>query len=356
MSVATHGVSSQCWSDRNHHLRRFRAACTVVNVMLSYEFRHPVGLLRSTDARPTPPRLRHRGQRLRPRRVERRWREFRGASGCTAPSPSGRRRGLVRARRRTRVRAWRRAARGSGRRGRPRPGRCRPHVLERVGCAGPLPDRDDAPDRRADRCAPRAKARETTCRDSSAASTPSCSRELTNLVRTTFERGSRVRAAREPAQRAVDDLRNLVRTTFERGSRVRRRLLVPLARHAAARARLFHRISPGPIRKERAFQPSPLLIRTCPLGTFFWHRARGASRSKPLPRAVGGSRRFTGKVDESATGSVNFWSDPFVVHGRRDYFGLSLQKSSQIATRPVSTPLRGAERALYLPSCSEHGA
>ena len=40
------------------------------------------------------------------------------------------------------------------------------------------------------------------------------------------------------------------------------------------------------------------------------HRARSASRSKPLPRAVGGSRRFTGKVDESATGSVNFCVDP----------------------------------------------
>src|SRR4051794_30308558 len=35
------------------------------------------------------------------------------------------------------------------------------------------------------------------------------------------------------------------------------------------------------------------------------HRARSASRSKPLPGAVGGSRRFMGEVDESATGSVN---------------------------------------------------
>jgi hypothetical protein len=40
------------------------------------------------------------------------------------------------------------------------------------------------------------------------------------------------------------------------------------------------------------------------------HRARSASRSKQLPRAVGGSRRFTGDVDKSATGSVNFfWSN-----------------------------------------------
>src|SRR4051794_37850764 len=41
------------------------------------------------------------------------------------------------------------------------------------------------------------------------------------------------------------------------------------------------------------------------------HRARSASRSKPLPRAVGGSRRFTGEVDESATGSVNYGPTPF---------------------------------------------
>jgi len=42
------------------------------------------------------------------------------------------------------------------------------------------------------------------------------------------------------------------------------------------------------------------------------HRARSASRSKQLPRAVGGSRRFTGDVDKSATGSVNFF---LVQHG-----------------------------------------
>ena len=280
--------------------------------MLSYEFSTSGGLLRSTGARPTPPRLQHRGQRLRPRRVDRRWREFRGASRCTAPSPSGRRRGLVRARRRARVRARRRAARGSRRRGDPRPRRCRAHVLECVRCAGPLSDRDDAPDRRADRCAPRARRARRSAGDSSAASIPSCSPELTNLVRTTFERGSRVRRRLGRSKRAA--LERESSTGFPQGRSA----------------------------KSALFRPSPLLIGPVPLGTFFWHRARGASRSKPLPRAVGGSRRFTGKVDESATGSVNFWSDPFVVHGRRDYFGLSLQKSSQIATRPVSTPLRGA--------------
>ena len=40
---------------------------------------------------------------------------------------------------------------------------------------------------------------------------------------------------------------------------------------------------------------------------FLLHRARSASRSKQLPRAVGGSQRFTGDVDKSATGSVNFF-------------------------------------------------
>jgi hypothetical protein len=38
------------------------------------------------------------------------------------------------------------------------------------------------------------------------------------------------------------------------------------------------------------------------------HRARGASRSKPSREAVRGSGRSAGRGDESATGSVNFWS------------------------------------------------
>ena len=69
------------------------------------------------------------------------------------------------------------------------------------------------------------------------------------------------------------------------------------------------------------------------------HRARSASRSKPLLRAVGGSRRFTGEVDESATGSVNFWSDPFGAHGTNGNFAMRTQKFSQIAGSSVSTPL-----------------
>jgi len=45
-------------------------------------------------------------------------------------------------------------------------------------------------------------------------------------------------------------------------------------------------------------------------------------------------------VDESATGSVNFWSDSFVVHGSDCYFGMQLQKFSQIAAAASGGPLR----------------
>ena len=38
------------------------------------------------------------------------------------------------------------------------------------------------------------------------------------------------------------------------------------------------------------------------------HRARSASRSKRFAGTVGGSRKFLGAVDESATGSVSFLS------------------------------------------------
>ncbi len=108
--------------------------------------------------------------------------------------------------------------------------------------------------------------------------------------------------------------------------------------------------------KSALFQASPLLIRGRPAGTFFLHRARSASRSKPLPRAVGGSRRFTGKVDESATGSVNFWSDTFVVHGSRALFRTAFAEVSANCGKGVRQPLAPSLPGLYLPSCSEHGA
>src|SRR4051794_7094425 len=76
----------------------------------------------------------------------------------------------------------------------------------------------------------------------------------------------------------------------------------------------IHRISPGPTRKERAFRRGAPLAGTCPDRVRFpLHRARSASRSKSLLRAVGRSRKaegrkFPGEADESATGSVNFFA------------------------------------------------
>src|SRR5215510_650823 len=46
----------------------------------------------------------------------------------------------------------------------------------------------------------------------------------------------------------------------------------------------------------------------CPLGCRL-HRARSATRSKLSSQALRGSGRSAGRVDESATGSVNSWSD-----------------------------------------------
>jgi hypothetical protein len=54
-------------------------------------------------------------------------------------------------------------------------------------------------------------------------------------------------------------------------------------------------------------------------------------------------------VDESATGSVNFWSDSFVVHGSDGYLVMRLRKFSQIAAGTFSDPLRPARRASTFP-------
>ena len=99
-----------------------------------------------------------------------------------------------------------------------------------------------------------------------------------------------------------------------------------------------------------------------PVGSFL-HRARSASRSKPLPRALGGSRRFPGKVDESATGSVNFCVDPGGAHGTGHQPARRKRNSPQIAANPLeptcasvghplSSPLhraRSASRSKPLP-------
>ena len=52
------------------------------------------------------------------------------------------------------------------------------------------------------------------------------------------------------------------------------------------------------------------LTRAAPDRRLAEHRARSATRSKPVTEALRGSGRSTWQVDESATGSVNFlWSD-----------------------------------------------
>ena len=60
-----------------------------------------------------------------------------------------------------------------------------------------------------------------------------------------------------------------------------------------------------------------VLERRSPSIRCFVHRARGVSRPKPFPGAVGGSRRFVGRVDENATGSVNFCLMPRFDQARR---------------------------------------
>jgi len=79
------------------------------------------------------------------------------------------------------------------------------------------------------------------------------------------------------------------------------------------------------------------------------HRARSASRSKRLLRAVGGSRRFTGEVDESATGSVNFCPHSFGAHGRIAQLGLRKRNWPQIARNPAPGPLNVPGRLPIFP-------
>src|SRR5882757_4446667 len=69
------------------------------------------------------------------------------------------------------------------------------------------------------------------------------------------------------------------------------------------------------VRKMRAFRMRQVLSGRGSRVRLSLHRARSASRSKQLPRAVGGSRRFTGDVDKSATGSVNFFGPTLFEHG-----------------------------------------
>jgi hypothetical protein len=138
--------------------------------------------------------------------------------------------------------------------------------------------------------------------------------------------GNRVRRSCAPSGRARSALRN------------RRRPLTPLGRSGPGRPsrlrQLRHRTSLGPgspkypqASPQAVAKPVEMWTICCAQNARFsrrevlsppgrrdrllLHRARSASRSKQLPRAVGGSRRFTGDVDKSATGSVNFFGPVF---------------------------------------------
>ena len=65
-------------------------------------------------------------------------------------------------------------------------------------------------------------------------------------------------------------------------------------------------------------------------------RARSGSRSKPRPVAVGGSRKSAGSVDETATGSANF----FLVRTRNAAPGIPRMRPPQAPARLGATPPR----------------
>jgi hypothetical protein len=132
-------------------------------------------------------------------------------------------------------------------------------------------------------------------------------------------------------------------------------------------SRDIHRLLPRPpqtpwkcgqfaVRKMRAFHLRQPLSGRGSRVRLFLHRARSASRPKQLAGAVGGSRRFPGDVDESATGSVNFfWSGTLLEHGifgvqsKNGEFVLHSEKSSQIARFSVWHPLRVGEAPSKFP-------
>ena len=74
------------------------------------------------------------------------------------------------------------------------------------------------------------------------------------------------------------------------------------------------------------------------------------SRSKPFARAVGGSRKFAGKVDQNATGSVNFFGCGYA---RQEGIGAGLSASnrdtSEVDASRLPTVIRFADQAKLLP-------
>ena len=141
--------------------------------------------------------------------------------------------------------------------------------------------------------------------------------------------------------------------TTLRPGRPARMALMTLSRGS----RDIHRLLPRPaqtpwkcgqfaVRKMRAFRSRQVLSGRGFRVRLFLHRARSASRPKQLAGAVGGSRRFPGDVDESATGSVNFFGlgpwEPriFGVRSTNGEFVLRSEKYSQIACFSFWHPLR----------------
>jgi hypothetical protein len=70
-------------------------------------------------------------------------------------------------------------------------------------------------------------------------------------------------------------------------------------------------------------------------------RARSAIRSKLHREAVGGSRKFFGEVDESATGSTNFF---------REWSSLDAEMSSSVGGAEVASSFQIAESTFDLPA------
>jgi len=56
-----------------------------------------------------------------------------------------------------------------------------------------------------------------------------------------------------------------------------------------------------------------------------------------------------GEVDESATGSVSFWSDSFRLHGTNGKFGMRIEKIAQIAGAAFPAPLSRGRRPSRFP-------
>src|SRR5437899_9894158 len=76
-------------------------------------------------------------------------------------------------------------------------------------------------------------------------------------------------------------------------------------------------------------------------------RARSASRSKPSPKAVAGRRKSAEAVDESETGSANFFgpaAKPLVRRKRTRGWGLGKPGGFPSEPRPPSSATRTSDR------------